>query len=580
VQLLRRYRSVGIVVLCAVIALGIDALFVRDRAADGRATAHEREWRLPCYDERVTSFYPVPSDRIGRPLELRYIGSVPLRPFSDASVLERALVVELPRNRGLSVVFSQNTGAPDRDRAAIVVVDDGPGTPRPVCDGLLLGAHRTTCDAELRLLSWGTSLAYEQASRDSRLTPADLFLLNYSREKDMDREQSLLRALRRAARGESLRADCFLETRSGDGRLVSRTCIQPDRNPVGSVAVGLAGRSVALIGFNNGYQVSESLYRELTLPSLEARGFESPRALVRRYGSFRGVMAVDLANGELLWERPLGIIPSDQPAVVDLTGDGIEEIVLAGYSPANGVSASGVTDLGYSYLLCLDDSGRELWRHRRRGWFTGVIVGVADLTGDGRREVAAAWGSGKDGEPSRITVVSGEGRLLAERDLAGAGGLVLADLTGDGASEILVCESDGQLHALDGRLRTVCEGSAADHAGFRNRHLTPLAANDLDGDGLTEVVAASVGWAIHEWNPRIKHGSLEMDTLSYLVILDSELRELARTGTPNIQGWGRGIGRHGCLVADLDDDGTNEIALGPVDGGFRFFDLVPREEAK
>ncbi len=579
-QLLRRYRSVAIVALCALAACGIDCLLGGTLGDDRDTDPHADEWRLLCYDAQVTSFYPLPSARIDRPLELRHMGSVPLRPFSDASMLRRALVAGLPQSRGLSVVFSHNTGTPDRDRAGVVVLDDGPGAPRSLCDGLLLGAYRTRSSSELRLLSWRTSLGYERVTRDSRLTSADLFLLNYSREKDMDREQSLLRALRRAARGESLRADCFLETRSGDGRLVSRTRIQPDRNPVGSVAVELAGRSVALIGFNNGYQVSESLYRELTLPSLEARGFESPRALVRRYGSFRGVTAVDLDNGELFWERPLGIIPSDQPAVVDLTGDGVEEVVLAAYSPANGVSAGGVTDLGYSYLLCLDDSGRELWRHRRRGWFIGSLVSVGDVTGDGSPDVVAVWGSAKDRQPGRVTVMSGDGRLIAERVLVGAGGLVLADLTGDGVSEILVCEANGRLHAFDGRLRTVAEGSAEEHAGFRNRRLMPLAANDLDGDGSTEVIAASVGWTIHEWNSTIRYGSLEPDSLAYLVLLDSALHELARCETPNLQAWARSSARHGCFVADLDDDERNEIVLGPVDGEFRFFEIVPKGDAR
>ncbi|MBD3367622.1 MAG: hypothetical protein GF405_05555 [Candidatus Eisenbacteria bacterium] len=506
---------------------------------------------------------------------------MPLRPFSDTSMSTRVFAVELPQDHRLSVLFSENTGTPNRDRARVVALDNGPGDPKPLCDGLLLGAYRTLSDRELRLLCWRTSLGYEEVSRDSRLTPADLFLLNYSREKHMDRELSLLRALRRAARRESLRADCFLETRSPDGSLVSQTRIEPNRNPLGGMAVELADRSVVLVGFNNGYQVSESLYRELALPSLEARSFESRRALVRKYGSFRGVMAVDLETGGLLWERPLGVNNGAQPAVVDLTGDGVEEIVLSTYSPANGVSARGTTDLGYSYILCLDASGRELWRHRRRGWFTGTLVSVADVTGDGRPDVVAVWASTKDRQPARVTVISGEGQLVAERPLVGAGGLVLADVTGDGASEILVGESTGRLLALDGRLRTTCEGTAAEHTGFRNRHLMPLAANDLDGDGRMEVVAASVGWTIHEWNTTIRYGSIEPDSVAYLVVLDGKLRELARCETPNRKtGWGWGLGRHGCLVADLDDSGTNEIILGPVDGALRFFELVPEGDAK
>lgn len=541
------------------------------------------EWLLPCYDQRASSYDPVPSKPVDRPSELRLAGVLLPRPSADdlRGVLFQA--ADMPGASGRAVLSIENAGTPPRDKARTVEWSSlQDSEPEVICDGRLLSAFRTGSGRDLRFLCGNPALEYRSVQRGSGLVPSDLFVLNYSRETELPQPQCFQMALHAAARIESLHIDNVLETRRADGALATRTLLDPSYNPTSAEVVRLGERDVALVIFDSGYQVSEALYRELTLPTIDShsRGFQAPRAATRSYGSFRGLLAIDMESGDLLWERRLGVIPIQHMACADLSGDGVEEVVLAVYSPDNGVSARGTTDRGCAYLLCLDADGNELWRHRICGAFVGVVTSVGDVTGDGAPEVVAVCASAKNPDSGLVTVLDGAGEVLSESTEAGsAGGLVLADLTGDGADEILTSDTRGRLIVFDGGLHVVDECSSDLHAAYDRKRLLPVVANDIDGDGTTEVVVLSTAWTLHVWNAMIADGWLDNDTLSYVMVLDDELREEARARVPGPGGWGRAPGGVGCMIVDIDGNGTNEAVMTLESVGANVFELVPGRAA-
>lgn len=119
-------------------------------------------------------------------------------------------------------------------------------------------------------------------------------------------------------------------------------------------------------------------------------------------------------------------------------------------------------------------------------WFASPVV--ADLDGDGKRELVAAYYSiyvfGSDGE-LLATADDGEGRVYSPH--------VVADLEGDGIMDV-VAGNDRHVRAYewrDGALAPKSGWPADTTTGGNAPEVRGLAAADLDGDGDIEVVATT-----------------------------------------------------------------------------------------
>jgi hypothetical protein len=166
------------------------------------------------------------------------------------------------------------------------------------------------------------------------------------------------------------------------------------------------------------------------------------------------------------------------PAVSDLDGDGAPEVIAAAYSMFILDGASG------SLVKPVDPPGGRQW----------PSLAVADLDGDGDVEIVTAHGDGY------VHVFDHNGNLVWSRQPTPGyelRSLAVYDLDNDGNLEIIVAStrSDNQwyVYERDGSLRS---GAWPQHdpdsntngyaAGCYNEN---LAAGDLDGDGLAEIVA-------------------------------------------------------------------------------------------
>lgn len=165
-------------------------------------------------------------------------------------------------------------------------------------------------------------------------------------------------------------------------------------------------------------------------------------------------------------------------------------------------------------------------------------VTLADLDGDGRLEIIRPSTDGSvqvfrfDGTPQpgwpRTTL--GWGQIAP----------VVADLDGDGFQEILVATrgitSGGRLYAFD-RSGNVLQGWPI---SLNNNNVESVVADDLDGDGLLEIITTERAWPI------------------------GRAHVLRRDGTP-YPGWPISLDHVPAFtpaVGDLDGDGRKELVFG------------------
>ncbi|MFP4501337.1 MAG: PQQ-binding-like beta-propeller repeat protein [Candidatus Hydrogenedentota bacterium] len=189
-----------------------------------------------------------------------------------------------------------------------------------------------------------------------------------------------------------------------------------------------------------------------------------PELLVLSMGG--KLYCLDGATGGHIWEQSL---PSDVEwgmtavVVADLDGDGTKEVIAGD---------------GAGHVLCFQNDGALAWSWQ--GDLGAVqCPATGDVTGDGATDVVV---TGKEG----ACVLAADGTVLGSMDEGPCSSPVLANLDDDPAMEIVFAVGR-DLKAYDG-------------AGFDQRwsHKMPgvidsgLAATDIDGDGAVDIVAVDL----------------------------------------------------------------------------------------
>jgi serine/threonine protein kinase/outer membrane protein assembly factor BamB len=303
---------------------------------------------------------------------------------------------------------------------------------------------------------------------------------------------------------------------------------------------------------------------------------------VGNWGEDRKMRCLDAATGEDLWDTLYDFTPNRAQAVVDWKGDGRLHVVGLGRSPA-------VDGGGYNLLVFRGD-GKVLESNKIEptGWMSSIPA-VADLNGDGVLDVvvqrwdnhdvialdgrngATLWkfltnktpnyggvAVGKllgDGKPyvvapsldGNVYALRGKNGKLLWKAPIGAGGsrapATLADINGDGKPDVLIVNRTGELWALDGPTGKVL-----------GRMTVPGASEGLGRPAVAKVAGRTLIVA-----PLGHAGVVAFDAATFAKVWQTK-SEGPVIASP--------------IVADLDRDGLQEVVIATTTGNMAVLDLA------
>jgi len=434
------------------------------------------------------------------------------------------------------------------------------------------------------LLIWFPEAWYERACSAGRSDTIGLFRHNYAMDFKLLNTNTFMTSLEAAACGESLAVYSRLAIVDLDGEEKLRFAFDPRYTAdEGSLYETPDGGRIVIVETDGGYSNSDLFYMLLSQPQVSDGAAVTLRSSEDIDGSYRGLFTVDVEKGVPLWYRRLGVT-SLKNHLVDLDGDGIDEILLETYCAENNVSGGGTTDSGTAYIICLDQGGNILWKKRFLGTYVGVQSAAVDVTGDDQLELLVTWSSGFFEDQGGAAVLSADGRTLVERtDLGGLYGMAVADFDGDGEIEIATGGPESSIYMLNANLEVECSrtdstdllmpaydpngvyaGRCFQDAGVIWRHrVMPVAASDVNGDGAVDVLALQTMW--QRWDMGI--GTI-LCGRGDLVVLDARLEELMRAPRDYREDGARGFPvdmpasrKVAAFPLDIDADGEDEFIL-------------------
>jgi rhamnogalacturonan endolyase len=322
------------------------------------------------------------------------------------------------------------------------------------------------------------------------------------------------------------------------------------------------------IAFNVYRSDGESEARKLNLHPLTTQTFyqdeQADAALIQRYyvkpvinqkEQAASKASLTLASGSQPYlsiplQRPEGTTPNDA-SVGDLDGDGQYEIVLHQASRGRDNSQAGVT--GPAYLQAYKLDGTLLWtinlgiNIREGAHYTQFMV--YDLDGDGRAEVACKTA---DGSIDGVGTVIGD----ADADYRNERGYILSGpeyfTVFDGQTGRALVTAD----YIPSRHPTIKKPTPQqikaiwgdDYGNRIDRFLAGIAYLDGRRPSLILCRGYYTRSVVTAWNWRDGH-------LRHVWTFDSD------DGTPGNETY-RGQGYHSLAIADVDDDGNDEIVYG------------------
>ena len=191
------------------------------------------------------------------------------------------------------------------------------------------------------------------------------------------------------------------------------------------------------------------------------------------------VYALDAATGRALWTYAMGgAADMNTPAIVDLDRDGKREVVIGNH--------------GNGTIHVIDHQGRQRWSYATGGSIYGVSVDDAD--GDGVPEIYAADWAGA------VHSLTAQGRLRwtvrTSAPVTSYNGLAIAPLYRDGTKQIIVGTQDGTVLCLSAAGRILWQFQRRGHISGS------VIVGDFERDGQIDVLAGSHNGFVYLLGPR------------------------------------------------------------------------------
>lgn len=276
-------------------------------------------------------------------------------------------------------------------------------------------------------------------------------------------------------------------------------------------------------------------------------------------------------NPKLKWSWTSSAVLPDSinvvmtPAVIDLNGDGVPDVVFGSTASRGG----SFVEVGVLRALSGAD-GRELFTVTDPALAINAWgqLAIGDIDGDGRPEIILGDASGQ-----RLIAFEHDGTFKWRSPIIEPinwGGPAIADLDGDGQPEIIVGR---QVLNADGTLRWTGTGGRGDIFSAAPRPLGSLSVvADIDLDGITEVVAGNTTYhpdGTTKWQASVPDGYIALgnfddDPFAEIVLVSGgrvwllEHTGAVKWGPTSVPGGGNGGPP---TVADFDGDGNPEIGV-------------------